>query len=325
MAKANASISVPDGTPTVSGDYVAQKNAVLAVVVAYYPDEMAWTRVRALSSTVGEVFIVDNTPFNETKNVCVQAAGESQRNIVINNVGKNIGVAAALNLGIEEAKNKGFKYLLTLDQDSAPPEFAVSQLLTTLMSADDIGSVSPIFHDESNKRRSFTPVKRFVLTPKRIMPKTGIHEVYAAITSGTLYKLKALEIAGNFCEKYFIDCVDHEYCLRMWRSGLRVLVDSNVDMAHSLGKRKIVQKGIFRMAPTNYPAVRYYYMLRNRVFLYKKHGMRFPQFVLFDIIYALLVLCRVVITEQNKAQKLKLMGIGVLDGIRGRGGACIRA
>ena len=168
---------VPDGASTISADCRAQQSTVLAVVVAYYPDDMVWQRVRALSMMVGEVFVVDNTPFNESKSAQLEAQNEPQKNIVINKVGKNIGVAAALNLGIEEAKRKGFPCLLTLDQDSAPPDFAVCQLLATLMSADDIGSVSPIFHDERNGRRSITPVKRFGLTPKRIMPKTGIHEV----------------------------------------------------------------------------------------------------------------------------------------------------
>ena len=254
----------------------------------------------------------------------MEVADDIVKNVAINRLGQNIGVAGALNLGIQEAKKRGFAYLLMLDQDSVLPDIAVNQLMATLTSADNIGAVSPLFHDARTGRRSLIPVKRFGITPKRIRPKTGVYEAYATITSGTLYKLKTFDIAGNFAENYFIDCVDQEYCLRMWRNGLRVLVDSNVDMAHSLGKREIVQKGILRMAPTNYPAVRYYYMLRNRVFLYKRHGMRFPLFLVFDILYAFLVVCRVAIAEQNKAQKIKSMGAGIVDGLRGRGGICLR-
>ncbi len=297
---------------------------ILAVIVTYYPDAEFSKRVSALADYVDEIFIIDNTPAEDAACLAPIGAPGLASKVKIRALGRNIGIAAALNLGVEEAKCRGFRFLLTLDQDSILPPFAIRRLMATLGSEKDAAVVCPLFHERSSGRRSLFAVKKMGLLPRRLQTNTGIHAVYAAITSGSLYPVATFDVVGKFEEQYFIDCVDHEYCLRAWRSGLRVLVDSEVDIEHSLGRRSSTSRAGITFSPTNYPPVRYYYMMRNRVFLYKKHGLRFPLYVLYDVAYVSLILLRVIFAEQNRRVKLRLMIAGASDGIGGLGGACRR-
>lgn len=307
-----------------AGDPGQGGTLILAVIVTYYPDAGFSKRVSALAGHVDEIFIIDNTPAEDASYLAPIDAPGLANKVKVRALGRNIGIAAALNLGVDEAKYKGFQYLLTLDQDSSLPPFAIRRLLATLASEQNAAVVCPLFHERSSGRRSFFAVKKMGLLPRRLQPNTGIHSVYAAITSGSLYSVATFDVVGKFEEHYFIDCVDHEHCLRTWRRGLRVLVDSEVDIEHALGRRSSTSRGGITFSPTNYPPVRYYYMMRNRVFLYKKHGLRFPLYVLYDVAYVGLILLRVIFAEQNRRAKFRLMIAGAFDGLGGLGGACRR-
>ena len=293
---------------------------VMAVIVTYHPDSGLQSRIAELVGQVDAVLIVDNTPGGGANDWQFLTAGVFGDKVKLRAMGRNVGVAAALNIGVEEARLGGFGYLLTLDQDSSLPATAVERLLSILTSATDIAVVGPLFHEEDTGRRSYVPVKRSWLVPTRIQPDTGIYDVYTAITSGSLYRVDLFADIGTFLEEYFIDGVDNEHCLRILTRRFRVVVSSSVDIGHSIGKRTAVIRWGIGFSPPNYPPVRHYYMTRNRIFLYKKYSFKFPMYMLYDLACATKVFARVLFAEDERREKLRMMARGFLDGLRGRGG-----
>ena len=55
----------------------------------------------------------------------------------------------------------------------------------------------------------------------------SIKEVRLAISSGSLFNLQVLNQIGWHNEKYFVDCVDYEFCVRARRCGFKIGVVKN--------------------------------------------------------------------------------------------------
>ena len=54
------------------------------------------------------------------------------------------------------------------------------------------------------------------------------------MTSGNLLNIAAHKKVGGFDEKYFIDCVDWEYCLKLNTMNYQVLTLNDIELNHSL-------------------------------------------------------------------------------------------
>lgn len=289
---------------------------VLAVIIAFHPDAGLHERIKAVSNQVQKTLVIDNTP---SPALTVKASCADIDNLEWRSMAANTGVAAALNMGLE-ATREGFTHLLTLDQDSLLPTGAVDQLLATSRSSNDIAVVGPIFHGRTGNR-SWIPWRRGIfIIPRCPSPSTGLYNSLFAITSGSLISVEAAKNIGPFDNRLFVDAVDHEFCLRAWREGYRVVVDSAVDMAHELGDRS--RGGVLglRSSAPNHSPLRCYYITRNRFLLYKKHGRSFPQYVLYDLMSAIRELGLLILVERDRKAKLGMMWIGFVDGIGGKTG-----
>jgi hypothetical protein len=63
-------------------------------------------------------------------------------------------------------------------------------------------------------------------------------------------------------------------------------------------------------------------MARNRVHLLRRHAFAVPHWAVFDLCFAGYNAFRVVAFEADKWRKLKAIGLGTWDGLRGRLGPC---
>jgi rhamnosyltransferase len=82
----------------------------------------------------------------------------------------------------------------------------------------------------------------------------------SSISSGSLYRVAALQEIGGFREEYFIDFVDHECHLRLRRAGWSIWWDRESTLYHKLGKlQKMTKEGLW----IEHAPFRYYYMARN--------------------------------------------------------------
>jgi len=249
---------------------------VLAVVVTYRPDEaLLRALLLALLAQVDEVLIVDNTPeMDDRVESAIAAFPQLLSTLRLLRVGDNIGIGAALNIGIGVAIAEGFEYVLLSDQDSLPATDMVAQLLGVarqLQAADvRVGCVSAAYIDR-NTGHSFgfqvqEPQRFFYSTRAGDAAEPWV-EVITSITSGSLHPCGVFADVGLMREDWFIDYVDTEWCHRGRHLGYRMFGTSRATLGHSLGDRTFrVWYGRWRLY-NGYSPQRLYYRFRNFVLL----------------------------------------------------------
>ena len=99
-----------------------------AVIVTYNPDEQFLDRLSLISSQVERIIIYDNGSSVESLSFLnkIQVKGVS---LIYSK--DNVGIAKALNVGIEELIKDNYEWILTFDQDSYPSNDMVQQLMST--------------------------------------------------------------------------------------------------------------------------------------------------------------------------------------------------
>lgn len=296
----------PDGMP-----FEAAAEAVCAVVVAYYPDESFPERLQDILTQVGAVVVVDNTPTPGTARQLLELTGSTGRIRLVENR-RNAGIAAALNQGLEYALQAGCKWLLTLDQDTRCYPDMVKTLLRVNEACEGAAVIGGNYFDSQ--------IGQFRV------PADGESEWLlqkTVITSGCLVDVSVARALAGFREDYFIDQVDHEFCLRMRANGHRVVISRKPVMDHSVGERGGVRLPLLGILP-NHPPLRKYYIARNTVVTVAKYWRREPDWCLRRLVRLLLGLFLLAMLEKQRVAKIRAFAAGIADGVRHRMGACDR-
>lgn len=289
----------------------AAPEAVCAVVVAYFPDEGFSDRLQVVLSQVGALVVVDNTPRQAGGRRPLLRGGEGRIHLVENH--QNVGIAAALNQGLEYAFRTGSKWLLTLDQDSQCHPDMVATLLQAIAACElDAAVIGGNYFDTHNQRNMVSPVG-----------ESGCLEQKTVITSGSLVDVGVARIVGGFREEFFIDQVDHEFCLRVRAHGYRVAITRKPVMDHSVGGGGGVRLPLFGKLPDHSP-LRKYYVARNTVVMVAEYWRREPDWCLRRFVRLLLGLLLMSTLEKQRAAKVRAFAAGFADGMRGHMGRCQR-
>ena len=113
-------------------------NSVLAIIVVYHPDnKILEYNISLIAPQVEHVLIINNGP------TCLNINNPHQEVSIINLL-DNVGIAAALNIGMRHAIHNQIKYVLLLDQDSSPDRNMVERLLYGFYNEDFMLSVPRI-------------------------------------------------------------------------------------------------------------------------------------------------------------------------------------
>lgn len=280
---------------------------VSAIIVSYNPPWEILRNIAALRPQVGSIVVVDNGSSEQP--LAMLRSNQTKYGFELVENGSNLGVAAALNVGIRQVKAKGGSWVALFDQDSTVEPGFIPSMLKTLESVCDPSKVSivcPVYLD-THTGITF-PIRR---------SRTG--EVLSVMTSGSLISMKLFDRIGNFHEPLFIDYVDIEFCLRSRRAGYSIVQSRRAVLHHSLGRttrHRILGRWF---ASTNHSAGRRYYITRNRSWLLWKFlrdwpwSLREAQSVIVETIKILLV-------EEDRLRKLKNTILGIGDALRGRMG-----
>jgi rhamnosyltransferase len=232
---------------------------VAAVIVTFRPDlDRLKQLLAAVEKQVQFSVVVDNGSPTENVMRIRQCLADSQHLIAL---GENKGIAAAQNVGLAYARDHRADYVLLLDQDSAPADGMVEQLLSYFSALSNAGrkvaAIGPRLADERWKSEQR-------LKPKgREQEVANLLEVDHIIASGSVIPMEVIGAVGGMKDELFIDNVDIEWCLRASRHGYTSFIATNVIMDHQLGEPMNVMG---RIIPTHSP-MRHYYMVRNTVWL----------------------------------------------------------
>ena len=270
---------------------------VAAVVVWYEPD---LTEVRksilTYSEQVGKVFIIDNS--SQSKQYIHETIALEINNSQYVPLGKNYGIAKALNVGFKLANSEGYKYVLTMDQDSSATIDMVHKLVKVMRKRQPLCGIAAAQPD----------------TPQRsLRVYDGITEMESVIASGNLVLMEAYLKVGGFKEWLFIDYVDCWFSLDIRRAGYKIVQVNSAILIHNLGNIKQKTLMGIKMFPTNHNPVRFYYISRNRLYTRKEFKHIFPEFFRDEFLNYIKFTVKMLLFEKLKFSKIKMMIKGRRD------------
>lgn len=281
---------------------------VFAVVVTYNPSIDLIANVTELSSYVDQIYIVDNgtllTAFDFN-----DYTWPTNLSIVKNKY--NLGIATALNIGVRMAFNNGCEWILTLDQDTYLSREAFAKMAAayeSYVNKEEVGLLAPVHYDKETGFQS-----RYLRYLKEPYSQSNI-----VMSSGNLIPKATFDKVGFYDDDLFIEYVDHDFCLRIKKHGLKVFLVKDAMMAHSLGSARIHRLGKFFFFSHNYLPVRRYYRARNRMILYRRY---LGSWIIHDQEFFLKDLFKIILVEGDKWSKIKAIFYGFLDGLLGRLGS----
>jgi rhamnosyltransferase len=285
---------------------------VCAIAVTYHPDAAFPMRIERILRQVGRLVIVDNGSSAAEIDMLRELSSNPLITLELN--GRNLGIARALNIGIERIVALGCQWALLFDQDTLIDDGMVATLLTVhaaFLEPARLAVVGAGFIDV-NAGTPQVPVD---------IAADGWDEVESVITSGSLIPLSVHALVGPFREEFFIDYVDTEYCFRARAMGYRVIRTRKPIMSHSIGA--ITRHNVMGIKKWtfNHSAERRYYIARNNTVLLREYGdYAFGLWALKGLGRSVRLCKRIVLYEDMKARKMLAVAQGWWDGVWGRMG-----
>ena len=269
------------------------------VIILYNPTDAIICNSISYAKYFNRVFIIDNS---EKPNFDIKIL-EKYNNITYFKMRGNEGIASALNKGTEMAINDNADFCLTMDQDSFFPYNRLNDIKNILSSpeVEQYGIVGL----ELNKKQS---------------ENIKLINVNWLLTSGNFINLNNFKKLDNrFDNRLFIDAVDCAICYSFRKIGLKIAYIEGISIRHTIGnpqKRKFLNKEFTLM---NYSPIRYYYIFRNNIFLYRTDKKAFKE-NFKSLFFSFLP--KVLFFEKNKTKKLKAIFRGIKDGVKSKLGKC---
>lgn len=272
------------------------------VIVSYYPTENLIKLICKLYNFDSNVniVIIDNTG-EENEIISKLKRCYNYCEIVMNK--DNMGIASALNTGINKFYKKGFQWVLTFDQDSLITanivEYYFDFIRRGIYKKDEIGILSTNYLD--------------INTGKLYYPKIQLYkEVRESISSGSLININIFIELGKYKDYYFIDQVDNEYCIRLIKNNKKIILLPNNMMAHSLGNitnKHFLWKSFYLY---NQNPIRYYYRTRNTIYIIREYN---DMKITSEKIKQLFIDFLKILFEDNKKNKISNYFKGIFDGL----------
>lgn len=304
--------------PMHAGDDVSVA-AVCAVLVTHEPDLAVLSQALAsLALQVPRIVVVDNASAGTGLHaLCARHTGLTFVTLPVNH-----GLAHGLNEGVRCARTlTGIRAVLLLDQDSVPAPGMVAALCAALARRSReqrVAAVGPCHRDPRDGAAA--PFIRIGFPWNRKL-RCGDHgddvRCDFLISSGCLIPLAVLDDVGGMDAAFFIDNVDLDWCFRATARGYALYGVCAARLQHHLGEQRLRLPGLARGIVVH-PPRRLYYMLRNRLWLYRRRStprrwiaQDVPRLLVKFALFALLVAPR--------RAYLRQMLAGLRDGIRGEG------
>ena len=276
-------------------------NSVMAGIVTFEPEiERLRQNIEELSKQVNFLLIVDNGSTNkrDIKELCKKIEGI---HIDIFYYEYNMGIAKALKHIMDSAKENGFKWVLTLDQDSVIENGLIEQYLKAANEEknQDVGMITCLIKDRNFEDKKYE------------FQKEWEKEIPYCITSAAFTNVSRYDKTSGYDEKFFIDCVDFDICFLLREAGYRIIRINYLGLIHEVGhgenKRFLWKKiVVYHQKP-----LRIYYLSRNTVWMWKKHKEHYNFIVMLKKQMALVV--RIILYEDDKKGKLKKFLEGIKD------------
>lgn len=281
------------------------------VVVLYKPSNEVKNNINSYIDSLDVLYVVDNSDKNNSKKF-----KDKKIKYIFN--GGNLGIAAALNIGARSAIKDGYKWMLTMDQDSCFDDDSVNRMLTFLEAIKDDEIVQDILNTSIEKVGLISPFHMTSIEQNN--NPSGIDSPMNVMTSGNIINLDAYLKVDGFKDWFFIDAVDFDYCLNLRKHHYDIYRLNYVKLNHNLGN-PVFKKILFKeMYSLNHSATRRYYIVRNRHYLYDLYKEDFPEYCKLELSRTKREAIKIILCEDDKIKKLRAMFKGYMDynkGVKG--------
>lgn len=248
-----------------------------SVTVTFNPDlPILELQLRALRE-IGRIILVDNASGPESRDALRQLAARVTRVELIENA-QNLGLAAALNIGIAHARSSSSpsRAVVLLDQDSSFSVETPAGLIAALNQVQEgLGTlccVGPVLIDPGTRLpHGFHYIRRgWKWSRAYPSPDAPPFPVANLNGSGTTMMLDLVTRIGDLEGAMFIDHVDTEWSFRVTSSGYGLFGIPWLSFDHRMGERgrRFWLFG-WRVWPERSP-LRHFYLYRNTIWLLRR-------------------------------------------------------
>ncbi len=262
--------------------------------------------------------VVDNASNDQTRQVIrdvIQETGAHRMELIEHPVNN---LARAQNMGIRRAREQGYGWVLLLDHDSMPEAGMVETMKAAYVrhpSRERIAMIVPNLSDQFSCRPA-----RYARLWAHVVPFRsgfGRHEtlddVMVAIASGSLIPMHIFDALGLMDESLCIDNVDYDFCLRVIQAKHKILAVRSAVLNHALGHCQDHTIAGVRVTTTNHSPMRRYYIYRNRLRLWRKHGAAVPAYVALDFCAIGYDFFKILALESGKREKFRAIFSGMRE------------
>ena len=267
---------------------------IAGIVTIYKEDSDVLDNIDSYIECVDKLYVVDN---NDNDDFGKKINSKKIKYLPNYN---NIGVASALNIGAKQALKDGYKWLLTMDQDSA---FTSNNDLKKMIDYLD--------NNDTKKIGLITPWHAINTNP--IKPKDQIDHPLEVMTSGNIINLSAYEDVGGFKDEYFIDNIDIEYCMNLNSHGYHIDRLNYIELIHHLGDIKVRRIFKKKFICSNHNYIRRYYMSRNTFYLCDLYDKIYPDYCKFLKRALRGQFTNILLFEKDKIRKIRSFYRGYKD------------
>ena len=267
-----------------------------AMVVLYEPNDKDIENIGQYCERVDLMIVLDNSSEDNYYKVNKVISIDNNRTIY-KHFKKNVGLCAALNIGMNIASEKGCEWALIMDDDSS--------FLTDIIQVYS----SYIENNDTENVVVLSPVHIYDRSRAKGYP--GIKKIKWAMTSGCYYNIKHFHELGGFFEDLFVECLDLDYCYKALEKGYATIECGEALLKHHPAETKILKiLGIEIMKYGYASPWRYYMQARSLtwlIFRYRHIG---------DLIRLIWKIAKVILFFENKNEYLKQIRKGQKDGWR---------
>lgn len=224
------------------------KNSILVVIVAYYPDKgLLHRNIDAYIDDVDQILIWKNTPDDNY----IESEFLNVNKIVVKGENANKGISYALNYAWKYAKKNGFRYLMTMDQDTVWHNFSAFRDDVLVNRIVPTGIWAP-----GNEVRNTIPYD-----------KTNF-----VITSGMLVSIDVLDRLQGWDERFKVDGVDNDFCCHASHLGVPIYTVNSCHIEQRCGSPEMRSFMGMKFEVHNYSASRLYEIYKNHIITFRKYS-----------------------------------------------------
>ena len=283
------------------------------VVIIFHTNPMEHElRLFNIAELGAKIFLVDNTPNEQCEQSLPIEANKNPR-ITHLQLGRNAGIAQALNIGIKAAFDADCQYVFTFDQDSEISNGLLLELLAQYQALERDGHILlSLGPHPINKDTGVSYLRRRDRIRAWLRGSWGNRVISTSeiITSGMLVNRVTYNFVGLYYEPLFIDFVDHDWCWRLRRQGGVCLVDLRTQLKHMVGDADVP----YTFGMKHGAAFRLFFLFRNATFLILTGRMPYYDSIKFIALIPAKALIFLFMIDRK--ERWYQMSRGLLQGVR---------